>query len=78
MFANEDCLRYQDGLVKEQLAIKAVDDPPKKVNFQDFLSKKEILRAIVDCDFENLTEGNFIKYLKLHAIISFFRLCYFG
>lgn len=69
MFANED------KLVK-QLAVKAVDDPLKKVNFKDLLSKTEILRAIVDCGFDNPTEGNFLKYLQVacYYVIFFFIL----
>lgn len=92
MFANEAGVPYQDELVKEHVAVMpyqdesvkehvafiTVDDPLKKVNFQDFLAKTEILRAIVDCGFENPTAGNYIKYLQVACYYFIFRFCLFG
>jgi ATP-dependent RNA helicase UAP56/SUB2 len=79
MADNEDPLVYEDEEATEQVATEGSGDAPameevKGISihssghdlcsgFQDIEFKPEILRAIVDCGFEHLSEGTIFYFI---------------
>jgi ATP-dependent RNA helicase UAP56/SUB2 len=73
MAYNEDPLVYEDEEATERVATERSGDAPAmeevkgnsihSSGFQDIEFKPEILRAIVDCGFEHLSEGTIFYFI---------------
>jgi ATP-dependent RNA helicase UAP56/SUB2 len=90
MADNEDPLVYEDEEATERVATERSGDAPAmeevkgnsihSSGFQDIEFKPEILRAIVDCGFEHLSEGTIFYFIFTITLALFItsNFCFFS